>query len=295
METANEVVGEILRRAEEVGVRVWLHAADLDGPRRVDIDGDEPVVSASVFKVPVAVEPARQAVAGRVDLGERITYLPGTGTGSPYGLATYRHEVTISWHDLAVLMIGVSDNVATDLVADRIGLPAVAELLAGLGFTHTAVPYDCAGLFATVGEDLGEDLADESFAGLSRADLLALRILQLARTCRTTAEETTRLLGMVWRDEAAPAEACADVRYWLGHQVWPHRLRSGFHEDGIKVSGKTGTLPMVRNEAGVVEYPDGGRYAVGVFTQAFDTRVQVPERDAFIGFAAARAIDWLRA
>ncbi|MBB5955914.1 beta-lactamase class A [Saccharothrix tamanrassetensis] len=291
METANDVVGEIRERADEVGVRVWLHATDLDGSRRVDVDGDEPVVSASVFKVPVAVELARQGVAGQVDLSERITYVAGTGTDSPYGLATYRHDVTISWHDLAVLMIGVSDNVATDLVVERIGLPAVAALLADLGFTHTAVPYDCAGMF----ECLGPDVTPEFFAGLSREELLELPILQPALTCRTTAEESTRLLGMVWRDEAAPAEACADVQYWLGHQVWPHRLRSGFREDGIRVSGKTGTLPLVRNEVGVVEYPDGGRYAVAVFTEAFDTRMQAPERDAFIGFAAARAISWLRA
>ncbi|MYZ41175.1 serine hydrolase, partial [Streptomyces sp. SID4917] len=80
-----------------------------------------------------------------------------------------------------------------------------------------------------------------------------------------------RLLGLVWRDEAAPAAACADVRRWLEFQVWPHRLRSGF-PDGVKVSGKTGTLPSVRNEIGVVEYPDGGRYAVAVFTRAVDAR-----------------------
>ncbi|TCO60771.1 serine hydrolase [Actinocrispum wychmicini] len=295
METAHEVTEEITRRAEEVGVRVWLHATDIDGSRRIGIDGAQPVVAASVFKVPVAVELARQAAAGEIDLGERVTYVPGTGTMSPYGLATYRHEVTISWHDLAILMIGISDNVATDLVVGKVGLPAVAELLARLGFTHTAVPHDCEGLFQTVRDDLGTEFSEETFGDLTREDYLRLRILDPAQTCRTSAEEITRLLAMVWRDQAAPEQACADVRNWLGLQVWPHRLRSGFHTDGIRVSGKTGTLPMVRNEAGVVEYPDGGRYAVGVFTQAYDTRMQAPERDNFIGFAAARAIEWLRA
>ncbi len=289
-----EVVGEIRRRAEEVGVRVWLHAVDLDRSRSVGIDADEPVVSASVFKIPVAVELARQGASGEVDLAERVTYVAGTGTMSPFGLATYKHDVTISWHDLAMLMIGISDNVATDLVVNRVGIPSIAKTLAGLGFVHTAVPLDCDGLLGTLAEDMGGELSEEAAAALTREDLLKFRVLKPAETCRTTAEETTRLLGMVWRDEAAPAEACADVRYWLGHQVWPHRLRSGFTEEGVKVSGKTGTLPLVRNESGVVEYPDGGRYAVGVFTQAYDTRSHVPERDAFIGFAAARAVEWLR-
>ncbi|MEV0680609.1 serine hydrolase [Actinosynnema sp. NPDC050436] len=291
---ATEVVREIRRRAEEVGVRAWLHAVEVDGTRELAVDADDPVPSASVFKVPVAVELARQGAAGEVDLGERITYVAGTGTMSPFGLATFRHDLTISWHDLAVLMIGISDNVATDLVVERIGLPSVARLLADLGFKDTAVPFHCDGLFQTMIEDAGGELDDERFFALTREELLKMRILQPAETCRTTAEESTRLLGMVWRDEAAPAGACADVRNWLGHQVWPHRLRSGFTGEGIRVSGKTGTLPMVRNEIGVVEYPDGGRYAVAVFTQAHDTRAQAPERDRFIGFAAARAVEWLR-
>src|SRR5690606_21659617 len=130
---------------------------------------------------------------------------------------------------------------------------------------------------------------ERTLSGLSMDELSTLRALRPAATCRTTAADITALLGMVWRDEAAPPAACADVRRWLGLQVWPHRLRSGFPYDDVQVSGKTGTLPSVRNEVGVVEYPDGGRYAVGVFTRAVDARSRVPARDAFIGEAAAAA------
>src|SRR5262245_61666819 len=124
---------EITARAKEVGVQVWLHATDLDGERQVGIDAAEPVVTASVFKVPVALELARQAAAGELDLGERITVAPGHPTASPYGLATFQHDVTMSWADLAVLMIGISDNVATDLILAKVGKPAVADLLHRLG------------------------------------------------------------------------------------------------------------------------------------------------------------------
>ena len=62
----------------------------------------------------------------------------------------------------------------------------------------------------------------------------------------------------------------------------------------MRISGKTGTLPTIRNEVGVVEYDDGRRFAVAVFTRAGDARAQVPARDAFIGFAAARAVESLR-
>ena len=44
-------------------------------------------------------------------------------------------------------------------------------------------------------------------------------------------------------------------------QVWPHRLGSAFG-DGYRRGAKTGTLPAIRNESGVVECPDGRRFAV---------------------------------
>ncbi|WP_329060061.1 serine hydrolase [Amycolatopsis sp. NBC_01480] len=296
MRTAAETIATINRRAKEVGVRVRLHAAEIGGPRRIGIGEDEPVVTASVFKVPVALELARQAAEGAFDLAGRVTVAPGHPTPSPYGLATFRHEVVLSWHDLATLMIGISDNVATDLILAEVGKEAVNASLRRLGFEDTAVPQDCREVLDSIGEDLGLSYEDDEglLAGLPYEQVSALRALRPEHTCRTTAAEITRLLGLIWRDEAAPPAACAEVRRWLGLQVWPHRLRAGFPDDGVRVSGKTGTLPSVRNEVGVVEYPDGRRYAVGVFTRAEDTRSKAPERDAFIGFAAAEAVGWLR-
>ena len=294
MATASETIA---RRAKEVGVEVRLHAAEVDGTRSLGIGEDVPVVPASVFKVPIALELARQAAAGTLDLGTRISVKPGHPTPSPYGLATFRHEVLMSWHDLAILMIGISDNVATDLILAEVGKDAVNSTLRRLGLTQTVVSMDCGELLATIGEDLGVSYEDDerALAELTYEQVSGLRALQPEKSRCTTAAEMTRLLGLIWRDEAAAPEACADVRRWMELQVWPHRLRSGFPDDGIRTSGKTGTLPAVRNEVGVVEYPDGGRYSVAVFTRAEDSRSRVPERDAFIGFAAATAVESLRA
>jgi beta-lactamase class A len=77
-------------------------------------------------------------------------------------------------------------------------------------------------------------------------------------------------------------------------QVWPHRLASGFPFDDVRVAGKTGTLPTVRNEIGVVEYPDGGRYAVAVCTRSASTAFTLPAADAVIGTAARLAVEHLR-
>ncbi|GAA4524433.1 serine hydrolase [Amycolatopsis samaneae] len=296
MGTKEDTIAGIQEAATRAGVRVWLHARPVDGGPELGIGAEDPVVTASVFKIPVAVELARQAAAGVVDLAGQLTVRPGEGPPSPYGLATFPHETTLSWDALAGLMISVSDNVATDLVLDRVTKASVNALLTELDLPGTAVTENCAELLGGIAEELGIDYEDDArvLSDLTADQLSGLRALDPARTCRTTPEETTRLLAMIWRDEAAPAPACADVRRWLGGQVWPHRLRSGFTGDDVRVSGKTGTLPTVRNEVGVVEFEGGGRYAVAVFTRAVDARSQVPARDAFLGVAGAKAVEWLR-
>ena len=298
MLTWDEARQSILDLAAGVGVEVRLHARDIDGSRMVGIGQLDPVVTASVFKVPVALALAQRGHAGELDLAEEITFKPGTGPPSPYGLATFQDSARISLGDLGLLMIGISDNVATDLVLARVGRPAVAALLTGLGLSVTAVPQDCREILDSIREDLGAadyDDDERSLAAYPLSRIMALRALQPESTCRTTAEEMTRLLAMIWRDEAGDAAACADVRRWMELQVWPHRLRSGFAAADVIISGKTGTLPAIRNEVGVVEYCDGtGRYAVAVFTKAADLRARVPARDRFIGDAATIGVDFLR-
>jgi beta-lactamase class A len=292
----DEVSRQILQLASQVGVEVHLHARDIDGPDGIGIGSDVPVVTASVFKIPVAVTLARLGHAGVLDLAEEITITPGSGPASPYGLATFRHPARLSLHDLGLLMMGLSDNVATDLVMEKVGRPAINASLAELGLAVTAVPQSCQELLDTIAEELGVDYDDDerTLAAFPMSRIRTLSALQPQHTCRTTAAEMTRLLTMIWRDEAAQPEACADVRRWMGLQVWPHRLRSGFHDEDVAISGKTGTLPTVRNEVGVVEYGDGHRYAVAVFTVAEDVRARVPERDRFIGEAATLAVELLR-
>ena len=85
----------------------------------------------------------------------------------------------------------------------------------------------------------------------------------------------------------------AEIRRIMALQVWPHRLTSGFPA-GVTLAAKTGTLPGIRNEAGVVMYPDGSRYAVAVFTRAHSYVDRQPNVDASIGKAALAAVEGLR-
>ena len=143
-----------------------------------------------------------------------------------------------------------------------------------------------------------EDAGLASFADFpshpTLEELLTWRAMRPADTNSTTPRDMTRLLSAVAQDRAASAEGCALVRSILSQQVWPHRLASGFPEDDVVTGGKTGTLPRVRNEVGLVTYPDGAQYAVACFTWAHAGTAKNPQADAVIGRAARLAVDALR-
>ncbi|MFC0042437.1 serine hydrolase [Actinomadura rayongensis] len=278
------------------GVTGWLHAEDVDTGRRVGVRADEPVVLASVFKVPLLVAFFRRAAAGLLDPAERVTLRPGDRAEGPTGTSILLDDVTLSLRDLAALMITVSDNAAADVLYDRVGgADAVNADLAALGLTATRITGNGRELFAGMLADAGAADFGELWARLDEPGLPErIRALNPVLTSRSTPREMAALLGLVWRDEAAPPAACAQMRRMFGLQVWPHRLSAGFPFDDVRVGGKTGTLPTIRNEIGVVEYPDGGRYAVAVFTRAARPVAALPQADAVIGAAARLAVEALR-
>ncbi|WP_243725546.1 serine hydrolase [Actinomadura rubrisoli] len=279
----------------DAGVTGHLHAVDVDTGREVAVRAEEPVVLASVFKVPLLVAFHRQAAAGTLDPTERVTLRPQDRTSGPTGLSALLDEVAMSLRDLACLMITVSDNASADALLERVGLDAVNATAAALGLPGTVVEGGGRDLFDVLLADAGAASLGEVWARLDEPGMLGrLRALDPALTSRSTPRDMTRLLGLIWRDEAAPPPECAAMRRLFGLQVWPHRLSSGFPFDDVVVSGKTGTLPTIRNEVGVVEYPDGGRYAVAVFTRSPLPVAVLPEADAVIGAAARLAVESLR-
>lgn len=288
------VIGQLRAIFGGAGARGFLHAVDVHTGAEIGVDPDTPVVSASVFKLPILVELYRQFASGRLDPRQRVRVPAGQRTIGPTGLSVLRDDVELSLRDLAIQMMAVSDNAATDVVLARAGLDAVNAMLRELDLHVTRLIEDCRTLLGSILTELGEDALAKLEAGEVPAESIArLRALDPERTNRTTPRDCTALLTRVWRDEAAPADACEGIRRVLGLQVWPHRLRSGFPAQ-VKVSGKTGTLPGIRNEVGVVSYPDGGTYAVAVFTRATSLEGVQPPVDGSIGTAARAAVEYLR-
>jgi beta-lactamase class A len=277
------------------GAEGVLHTVDIDGPGEAGYGADEPVVVASVFKVLLVLEFARQSAAGQLDPRERVRVTSERRLGG-WGTGGCLDDVELSLRDLAHFAMAVSDNTAADLLMERVGPDTVAMLAKELGLAGTRIVGGPRQVLESMLDEVGARDEREFaavFPTLSAAEVRGLGVYDPARTNASTPREMTRLLRMVWRDEAGPPEACAQVRDLMGRQVFRHRLAAGFG-DGVRVAAKTGTLPGLHNEVGVAEYPDGGRYAVAVFARTPALQANHTETDVAIGAAARTAVDLLR-
>jgi hypothetical protein len=148
----SEEFGQLFTRA---GCQGWLLAADIDGGGEVSAGGDELAVAASVFKVAVALEVFTQAATGRLDPGKRIRVSPAERTPRPTGLSVFADDADLSVRDLAMMMLTVSDNAATDILIDLAGLDAIHAALASLGLRRTIIPGRLKDEFDSIGQDAG--------------------------------------------------------------------------------------------------------------------------------------------
>ena len=282
----------------DAGVSGRLHARRTNqGGPEIGVGADEPVVLASVFKVTVALAYARQVVGGVLDPSE-VVAVPSTYRTGGIGTSGCLDEPRLSLRDLAGLMLTLSDNAATDVIVDRVGLGAIRTVIDDLGLTQTSIDGHCDALFSTFHEDLGVDrhLGLEALVGAwhDAPDTYLRALDPRASLHRSTPRDITLQLSCIWNDDIVAPAACKIVRDTMADQVWPHRLASGFPDD-VAVAGKTGTLSgVVRNEAGVVTYPDGLSYAVAVFLRSETPRERHPAADRAIGESARLAVDHLR-
>jgi beta-lactamase class A len=81
----------------------------------------------------------------------------------------------------------------------------------------------------------------------------------------------------------------------MSRQLTRHRIASGFDPSAVVAAKSGALLGVVRNEAGVVSFPDGSAFAVAVFTRRGPGDVADPSSiDAAIGRSARSLVDALR-
>jgi beta-lactamase class A len=202
------------------------------------VNADTIFPQASSIKVAVLIELLRQAQAGTLKLDERVEVRKAQMVGGSGVLANFADGASsLSLHDLAVLMIVLSDNTATNILIDRVGMAKVNDTMAGLRLSQTRLERRMIDLDA---ERQGREnlstpremvtLYDLLFHGKAldeKHTALALEILKIPKDTETT----------------------------LVHGLPP----------GVAIANKRGELDGVRCDSGIVLL-DGRPYAISVMT-----------------------------
>lgn len=281
----------------DAGCQGWLQAQPIGrtGPV-VDIGGSDPVVAASVYKLIVLVALGRAFDSGLVRPHDTVRVVPADCTPGPTGLSLFSDPVTMSWLDLARMMITLSDNAAADVILGALGVESIEAVITDLELTCTRVVGGTEALQRQIIHDSGALTLSEAVGLLASNDVIHDNAaFDPAYTTATSAADINAVLGAIWTDTVASAGTCLTMRAILGQQIWPHRIRSGFPFADVGVAGKTGTIGPIRNEVAVVEVPGEVPIAVSIFTRAARSDVFLPIVDAAIGRAAYLAVTELRA
>jgi beta-lactamase class A len=299
-------VGAAIRELfSQAGCTGQLCVQSLGDGQEVAVGAELPAVAASVFKVCVALEAETQFADGRLDPRERVTLAASRRTPGPVGFSLYRDDVIVSLQDLVVAMLTISDNDATDALLGRLGIDAVNASCSRLGLTGTVIVADLRTTVDSIAVAAGFSGWDAMSTWASqphseseerRIDQLVMKAdaLTAERATRTTPRDMATLLRLIWTGQAGPDRACRRVRQLMGQQLTRHRLAAAFPPP-VRVSAKSGGLVgIIRNEVGVIEYPDGAAYAAAVFTQVSEPGQDGAAIDRAIGAAAAAAISEIR-
>jgi beta-lactamase class A len=222
---------------------VGLAIIDLASGEQLAIRGDEPVSSASVIKLPILVELFHQLERGPLRFDDPIIMTaadqrPGSGVLQFFSTP---HQLTVG--DAATLMIILSDNSATNLIIDKIGIRNVNARMDSLGFRTTR-------LHAKV------------FLGTATT-------IDTAATRRwgfgvTTPSEMAGLLARLYRGEVV-SDSASKAMLGILKNNFDYAEIPRLLPPGTSVAHKTGALNASRHDCGIV-YAKPRDYVMCVFT-----------------------------
>ena len=135
---ADKFQAELQRLADaEAGV-AGISVVDLASGQRFGVNDQLVFPQGSAIKIPILIELFHRADRGDLRLTDRVPVRAADRVGGSGLLQHFSDGASeLSLHDLAIPMIVLSDNLATNLLIDRLGMEHVSETMASLGAPQT--------------------------------------------------------------------------------------------------------------------------------------------------------------
>ncbi len=236
---------------------------DLTDGHKYLLHANDVYPQASSIKICVLAELYRQAQQGKLKLTDLYTVNAADLVQDSDIMGGLTPGVTqITLRDLATMMVAVSDNSATNVLIDRVGIDNVNAFLNAQGLRDTRL----------------------------RRKMMDLKAATEGRENVSTPNEMLNLLQALYRGEILNKEMTADFFKVLSthKDSWiPRNL-----PDDLKIADKPGALEGVRNDSGVI-FVDKRPYVLCVMTTYLHRERDGEEAISNISLAAWRMFDRL--
>jgi beta-lactamase class A len=229
---------------------VALFAHNLKTGETASLDPDEPVKTASVIKLGILLDAAEQIRAGHATLGERLALAREDQVQGSGVLGQLTAPLSLTLGDTLTLMIVLSDNTATNMAIDRLGLAHINATLRAAGLKQTV-------LYKKVYVPAQGPLpADQPRFGLGKTTAPEMAsIMERLATCQLALDGAKDMLP-------ADGPICGALLHMLRNQQdrdsLPRYLESlDTSEHGSAIANKTGALDQVRNDVALISTKEG--------------------------------------
>jgi len=224
---------------------------------------NEVFAQASSIKITVLANLYLQAQQGKLKLTDLYTVQASDLVPDSDIMGGLTSGVTrITLHDLATMMVAVSDNSATNVLIDRVGMDNVNAMLDSLGLAHTRL----------------------------RRKMMDLDAAKQGRENISTPLEMMKLLDAIYRGQILNQGSTEDFFKVLStnKDSWiPRDLPAG-----VKIANKPGSLEAVRNDSGIV-FVEGRPYVICVMTAFLTNERDGEQAISKVSLAAWRMFDRL--
>ena len=221
--------------------KVAIYATDVNTGRSVAVNADTPVPTASVIKLTILYDAVKDIEEGKASFADPLTLTKDNQVEGSGVLQFFDTPLPLTLKDALWMMVIQSDNTATNLAIDRLGLQNIDNRILSLGLKNTWL-YKKVFLPPS-----GPEPADQKTFGLGK----------------TTAREMASVMAHFATCDTIRKDLCDAAVQMLKNQsdqaAIPRYLR------GIQVANKTGALDNVRNDVGIV-YAKNGPIVISAFT-----------------------------
>lgn len=215
--------------------RIGVAARHLESGLTYEHNATESFESASVIKIAILTEAMARVRDGRITLSDRWTLTNEKKADGSGTLLILDPGLNPTWSDLITLMIGPSDNTAANAWIERLGIDAINDRMAALGFSQIRL------------------LAPLPSLSHARDDPSPWKGFRLGLVSpRDLADWMTR----VARLELLDADSSRAIFQYLDKDPTRQRIARRFPSEMLW-AGKSGTMRGVRNDSGILRTRKG--------------------------------------